>query len=72
MLFITGENDDRVPPFHAYKFVARLQERAVQKHPVLLSVRENAGHIGGNSSYSRKRERTDIYGFILWHTKGEQ
>ncbi|MGM0552037.1 MAG: prolyl oligopeptidase family serine peptidase [Bacteroidota bacterium] len=71
MLFITGENDDRVPPFHAYKFVARLQERAVQKHPVLLSVRENAGHIGGNSSYTRKRERADIYGFILWHTRGE-
>jgi len=72
MLLITGENDDRVPPFHSYKFVARLQEGEAQKDPILLSVRKNAGHSGGNSLYNNRREDADIYGFVLWHTKGEE
>jgi len=30
-LIITSKNDDRVPPFHSYKFAARLQNRQAQK-----------------------------------------
>ncbi len=72
MLVITGENDERVPPFHSYKFVARLQQRNAQENPVLLRVREEAGHSGSNSSYGNRREDADIFGFVLWHTRGEE
>ncbi len=39
ILIITSENDDRVPPFHSYKFVARLQSRAAQQNPIILKTR---------------------------------
>lgn len=57
MHIMTSEFDDRVPPFHSYKFVSRLQSRPAQTNPVYLSVQENAGHSG--TSY------TDAYVFII-------
>jgi prolyl oligopeptidase len=57
MLIMTSEFDDRVPPFHSYKFLSRLQSRPAQTNPVYLSVQENAGHSG--TSY------TDAYVFII-------
>jgi len=67
MLVITSENDDRVPPFHSYKFVAKLQNRKSQVNPILLKVEKNAGHYGSSSYYSNIREKADIYGFIMYH-----
>lgn len=65
MLLVTSENDDRVPPFHSFKFAAALQNREAQKNPILLDIRHAAGHYGATSLYSRKRERADIFGFIM-------
>ncbi|MFD2908733.1 prolyl oligopeptidase family serine peptidase [Flavobacterium ardleyense] len=67
-LIITSENDDRVPPFHSYKFVAKLQNRAAQKNPIYLKVNKIAGHSGNISSYEKRvKEKSEFYSFILYH-----
>lgn len=67
-LIITSENDDRVPPFHSYKFAARLQNRTAQKNPIYLMTRYNSGHYGQISSYnSRAEEKAEFYEFLLYH-----
>jgi len=66
MLLVTSENDDRVPPFHSYKFAARLQSRPAQKNPILLRVWKNAGHSGVSTLSERRRKRADIYGFMMY------
>ena len=61
MLVVTAFNDDRVPPFHSYKFVAALQNRPAQKNPILLMVRHRQGH----TSFTL-HEQTRVYGFIYY------
>lgn len=65
MLVMTSENDDRVPPFHSYKFVAELQNRKAQTNPILLRVEKKAGHYGGINQISEIREKADMYGFLM-------
>ncbi|WP_282125260.1 prolyl oligopeptidase family serine peptidase [Marinifilum flexuosum] len=65
MLVMTSENDDRVPPFHSYKFVARLQNRKAQTNPILLRVEQDAGHNGAMNKNGHLRKKADMYGFIL-------
>ncbi|MEM9545171.1 MAG: prolyl oligopeptidase family serine peptidase, partial [Bacteroidota bacterium] len=65
MLIITSENDDRVPPLHSYKFVARMQNRSIQKNPILLKVEEQSGHYGALTHTSRIKSKADLYGFIM-------
>lgn len=65
MLVVTSENDDRVPPLHSYKFVARLQNRAAQRNPILLKVEENAGHYGASSLKLKIRELADQFSFVF-------
>lgn len=65
MLVMTSENDDRVPPFHSYKFVAELQNRKAQTNPILLRVEKNAGHNGASNYSARIKTQADMYGFIL-------
>ena len=64
MLIMTSENDDRVPPFHSYKFAAALQNRPAQKNPVLLRVEKDAGHHGGATLSRSLIEKADMFGFI--------
>ncbi len=67
-LIMTSDNDDRVMPFHSYKFAAKLQNRAAQTNPVLLRVEREAGHYGAQSSFKKViQEDADIYDFILYH-----
>lgn len=46
LLLITGNSDDRVPPFHSYKFIASLQEKADNDGLYVLYVTKGAGHGG--------------------------
>ncbi len=71
MLVVTSENDDRVPPFHSYKFVAELQSRTRQTNPILLKVEKKAGHYGTSSLYSNIKEISDLYGFMYYELKKE-
>ena len=67
-LIMTSENDDRVPPFHSYKFAAKLQNRMAQINPVLLRVEKDAGHMGAESSFKDTiKEKADMYDFILYY-----
>jgi len=65
MLIVTSDHDDRVPPFHSYKFAAKLQSRPTQKNPIILKVEESSGHHGATTMLSRIQAKADIYGFIV-------
>jgi prolyl oligopeptidase len=43
-LVITADHDDRVVPWHSYKFAAALQAAQAGGGPILLRVEERAGH----------------------------
>ncbi|PLX10670.1 MAG: hypothetical protein C0597_16395 [Marinilabiliales bacterium] len=64
MLILTSENDERVPPFHSYKFVAKLQNREAQKNPILLKVEKDSGHYGSIGWITGIRETAEFYGYI--------
>ena len=65
MLLLTGTHDNRVPPFHSYKFAARLQNNPGQKNPVLLWTQNQTGHSGATNMTDRLRENSFIYGFLF-------
>lgn len=46
LLLMTGDSDDRVPPFHSYKLLASLQEKADNTGLYTLYVTKGAGHGG--------------------------
>lgn len=64
MMFMTSDYDDRVPPLHSYKMVAKLQGIPGKENPVLLRVEKNAGHNGARSYEKYIEEETDFYLFI--------
>ncbi|HEX7281749.1 MAG TPA: prolyl oligopeptidase family serine peptidase, partial [Vicinamibacterales bacterium] len=47
-LITAARDDQRAPPWHAYKFTAALQAAQGCSAPVLLHARERGGHGGGN------------------------
>lgn len=49
MLIVTGDNDDRVPPTHSYKFAAAMQSKSNSNNPIYLLTHHNMGHNGGNT-----------------------
>jgi prolyl oligopeptidase len=71
MLVITSENDDRVPPFNSYKFVARMQSRKAQQNPIILKIEADAGHYGANTFSKRMKKNIDVYGFIVNELMGK-
>jgi prolyl oligopeptidase len=72
MLVITSENDERVPPFHSYKFVAKLQNRDAQTNPILLKVVKKAGHYGSLGWITDIRETAEFYGYIYKYLKDKE
>jgi len=68
ILIITSDNDGRVPPVHAYKFAARLQNRVAQQNPIYLKTLDHTGHFGKQSTYNSSiEEDADFYNFLLFH-----
>ncbi|NNC94933.1 MAG: S9 family peptidase [Chitinophagales bacterium] len=65
-LVITSRNDDRVHPFHSYKFVAALQDIDKQNHHLLL-VEEMAGHYGSTTLDGQRATNAMKFGFIFKH-----
>ncbi|WP_310555249.1 prolyl oligopeptidase family serine peptidase [Flavobacterium sp.] len=66
-IIFTADNDDRVPPFHSYKFAAALQNRDSQKNPILLITKKNLGHNGGNSYDKSVQEDAKFYDFLIYY-----
>ncbi|RYJ20077.1 prolyl endopeptidase [Streptomyces sp. L-9-10] len=52
-LLVTGGNDERVPPWHAWKLCAALQDAGPGRAPVLLDHEENTGHRGREATAAR-------------------
>jgi prolyl oligopeptidase len=71
VLVTTADDDDRVDPSHARKFVAALQAAQsglppqAKHNPILLRIDAHAGHLGGNTA----SRASDICTF-LWHVFG--
>jgi prolyl oligopeptidase len=69
MLVIAGENDTRVDPLHAKKFVAMAQANVGQNNPVMLKMDYGSGHGSGKSTAQQVEDRETWLRFILAMTK---
>ena len=69
MLVIAGENDTRVDPLHAKKFVAMAQANVGQTSPVMLKMDYDSGHGSGKSTAQQVEDRETWLSFILAMTK---
>lgn len=65
MLVTAGENDSRVDPLHAKKYVAALQNNPGQKNPIMLYVNYDSGHGTGQSTEQQITNRNYLFTFIL-------
>jgi prolyl oligopeptidase len=69
-LIMTADHDDRVVPAHSFKFAATLQENPIPiDQPILIRIDSKAGHGAGKPTSKLIEDATDMYGFILFHTK---
>ncbi|HLP20128.1 MAG TPA: prolyl oligopeptidase family serine peptidase, partial [Chitinophagales bacterium] len=60
----TAANDERVPPFHSYKFLAALQEKSAGTKPHILHFQEDAGHTGSITFDAYVEEDALVWAFI--------
>ncbi|MGA1224757.1 MAG: prolyl oligopeptidase family serine peptidase [Phycisphaerales bacterium] len=71
LLVTAGENDSRVHPLHARKFVARMQALAANDpsvDPIMLWVDRDAGHGQGKPLALRIRDEVDQWSFVMSQT----
>jgi len=64
-MVIAGENDTRVDPLHAKKFVAALQNNPGQLNPIMLYMDYDSGHGSGKSTEKQIEDLEAQYGFIM-------
>lgn len=63
-LVTTGDHDDRVPPFHSYKFTAALQHAQAGQEPILIRVDTRTGHGAGRPVDKRIDLAADWLAFL--------
>lgn len=64
-IIFTADNDDRVPPFHSYKFAAALQNREAQKNEIYVITKKDLGHYGGNTYQKHVEEQAQFYDYLI-------
>jgi prolyl oligopeptidase len=62
-LVTTADRDDRVVPWHSYKFAAALQHAQACASPVLLRVETRAGHGAGKPTWMQIEDFADQWAF---------
>ena len=62
-LVTTAERDDRVAPWHSYKFAAALQEAQSCPNPILIRVETRAGHGSGKPLWMQIEDFADQWAF---------
>ena len=62
-LVTTADRDDRVVPWHSYKFAAELQRAQGCANPVLLRVETRAGHGAGKPTWMQIEDFADQWAF---------
>jgi prolyl oligopeptidase len=72
VMLTTGDHDDRVSPFHSYKYIATLQNalafKPSQKAPLLIRIEQKAGHGAGKPTTKILNEYADVYSFVATNT----
>ncbi|GFD84598.1 prolyl endopeptidase [Alteromonas sp. KUL150] len=63
-LVTTGDHDDRVVPWHSYKFAAQVQADQSCDNPVLLRVETRAGHGAGTPTWMQIEGYADQWAFL--------
>ncbi len=63
-LVTTGDHDDRVVPWHSYKFAAQLQADQNCDNPILLRVETRAGHGAGTPTWMQIEGYADQWAFL--------
>lgn len=64
VMVTTADHDDRVVPWHSFKYGARLQAAQTGSAPVLINILESAGHGGGAGLSRYLSRRADEYAFL--------
>jgi prolyl oligopeptidase len=63
-LVTTGDHDDRVVPWHSYKFAAQIQADQSCDNPILLRVETRAGHGAGTPTWMQIEGYADQWAFL--------
>jgi prolyl oligopeptidase len=64
-LLVASDNDDRVSPFHSFKFLSHLQAKGGKKNPYVLYYVEKAGHSGSRIFDDYIKTKAYVYSFIF-------
>jgi len=64
-LITTADHDDRVVPWHSFKFATEMQRAQSCGNPVLLRVETRAGHGAGTPTWMRIEGIADQWAFIM-------
>ena len=63
-LITTADHDDRVVPWHSYKFAAALQAAQICPNPILIRVETRAGHGAGKPVWMQIEDFADQWAFL--------
>jgi prolyl oligopeptidase len=63
-LITTADRDDRVLPWHSYKFAAALQAAQICGNPILIRIETRAGHGPGKPVWMQIDEFADQWAFL--------
>ena len=63
-LVTTADRDDRVVPWHSYKFAAELQHAQSCANPVMIRIETRAGHGAGKPVWMQIEDIADQFGFV--------
>jgi prolyl oligopeptidase len=62
-LITTADHDDRVVPWHSFKYAAELQHSQECDNPVLIRIETRAGHGAGKPVWMQIEDIADEFGF---------
>ena len=64
-LVTTADHDDRVVPWHSFKFAAALQDAQACANPVLIRIETRAGHGAGKPTWMQIEDCADQWAFLV-------
>ncbi len=64
-LITTGDRDNRVMPWHSFKFAAEMQQAQGCSNPILVRIETRAGHGAGKPTWMRIEQAADEWAFLV-------
>lgn len=68
-MIMTADHDDRVVPYHSFKFAARLQTANASPNPMLIRIESKAGHGAGKPISKQIDDKADFFSFLEAHSQ---